>query len=335
MRKYRNIPPGPFALPLIGSIPFLKGKGGIVGWMVDESLYKYGKDFCTVWIGMIPFIWVQDFELTKELFAKDEFSARLDAWYARNIHGSNGRALGISWESGRFWQDQRRFALKHLKELGFGKQSLDIMIQDEVKDLINTMITTTSKNVHKNIFIADGFFNIPVINTLWQIVASQKYDPSSSETQKIVKMLCEKDKQGHRLVDFVPIFRPFVPYDDVDRNVFAIKDDIRRQVMDHQTHLQEEDEPRDFIDIYLREIENEKKRCGSQYGFDVSTFHSEQLVVLCMDLFAAGSETTGTTLSWGVMYLALNQEVQRKCQQEIDNLLGGKRLFYLIDIKTV
>ena len=51
----------------------MKGKGGPVGWMVDESLYKYGRDFCTIWIGTIPFIWIQDFGLTKELFANEEF----------------------------------------------------------------------------------------------------------------------------------------------------------------------------------------------------------------------------------------------------------------------
>ena len=103
MQKYRNLPAGPLSLPIIGSIPFLKGKGGPVGWMVDESLYVHGKYFCTIWMGTIPFIWVQDFELTKELFSKDEFSSRLSEWYFKNIRGNYGRALGIAAESGRFW----------------------------------------------------------------------------------------------------------------------------------------------------------------------------------------------------------------------------------------
>ena len=324
LQKYKNLPPGPFALPIIGSIPFLKGKGGIVGWMVDESLYKYGKDFCTIWMGTIPFIWVQDFGLAKELFGKEEFSARIEAWYFKNIHGLNGRSLGISWESGHFWQDQRRFTLKHLRELGFGKQSLDTMMQEEVREFINMMLITANSDKQKNISIDDGFFNFAVVNILWQIVASEKLDSSDPEKQKIMRMLCKFNRQGHRLVDFISIVRPFVPYNDCDKNVFALKDIIRNQVFDHQRHLYEGDEPRDFMDIYLKEMENEKKRCENQYSSETSNFFIEQLVVICLDLFSAGSETTSTTLSWAIMYVSFNIDVQRKCQQEIDALIGGK-----------
>ena len=79
-----------------------------------------------------------------------------------------------------------------------------------------------------------------------------------------------------------------------------------------------------MIDIYLNKIEDEQKKYGSEYSHEVSDFHIEQLVCICLDFFAAGSETTSTTLSWGLMYFALNKEVQRKFQQEIDEVLGGK-----------
>ena len=334
MKKYRNLPPGPLSLPLVGSIPFLKGKGGPVGWMVDESLYPYGKDFCTIWMGMIPFIWVQDSELTRELFAKEEFSDRMDEWYFRNIKGCYGRALGIGAESGRFWQDQRRFALKHLRGLGFGKQSLDTAVQGEAKDIISTLIEKANTNENRNVLIDDGFFNFAVVNVLWQLLATDKLDPDDVEKQKIVQRICQFNRKGHRMVDFVSIFRPFVPYDEGDRNVFTLKDTIREQVREHERLLNEGGEPRDFMDIYLKEIESEKKKYGSQYSHKVSDFHIEQLVGICLDFFGAGSETTSTTLSWGLMYMALNQEVQRKCQKEIERVLGGIELCKFICIHT-
>ena len=328
MKKYSNLPPGPFALPLIGSIPFLKGKGGPVGWMVDKSLYKYGKDFCTIWMGTIPFIWIQDFNLAKELFAKDEFSDRLNLWYFKNVRGSHGRTLGISWESGRFWNEQKRFALKHLRDLGFGKDGLVSIIQDEGKDCIENILLIKSQNQNGNVLISEGFFNFPIINILWQIVASKKYNPNSPETNKIMQMLTKFFKQGFPLLDFVPALRPFLPYTEIDKNVFAIKDTIRKQIYEHQATIILEEEPRDFMDIYLREIDSEKKRLGDTYSMETSTFHIDQLVVMLMDLFSAGTETTSTTLSWAVMYLALTKEAQKKCQIEIENILGGME--YLI-----
>merc|ERR1712004_144705 len=38
------------------------------------------------------------------------------------------------------------------------------------------------------------------------------------------------------------------------------------------------------------------------------------------DLFAAGSETSSTTLRWALIYLTLNPKVQARCQAEVDKL---------------
>ena len=45
---------------------------------------------------------------------------------------------------------------------------------------------------------------------------------------------------------------------------------------------------------------------------------------MCLDFFQAGAETTSTTLLWAVMYMALNPDVQRKCQREICDSLGER-----------
>ena len=44
---------------------------------------------------------------------------------------------GIITTDGQAWVEQRRFALKHLKDFGFGKVGLQGVIQGEVEDLIN------------------------------------------------------------------------------------------------------------------------------------------------------------------------------------------------------
>lgn len=74
-------------------------------------------------------------------------------------------------------------------------------------------------------------------------------------------------------------------------------------------------EARDFIDAYLQEIEKHK-------GDATSSFQEENLICSTLDLFVAGTETTSTTLRWGLLYMALYPEIQEKVQAEIDRVLG-------------
>jgi cytochrome P450 len=57
-----------------------------------------------------------------------------------------------------------------------------------------------------------------------------------------------------------------------------------------------------------------------------SSFYADEghhnLVASLMDLFAAGSETTSTTLTWAVLYMVREPAVQ-------DRVQGGKRGFEL------
>ncbi|KAK2496568.1 hypothetical protein MC885_000510 [Smutsia gigantea] len=57
-------------------------------------------------------------------------------------------------------------------------------------------------------------------------------------------------------------------------------------------------------------------------GNATSSFHEENLIYTTLDLFFAGTETTSTTLRWGLLYLALNPGLQEKVQAEIDRVLG-------------
>ncbi len=48
---------------------------------------------------------------------------------------------GVIGTSGQYWIEQRRFMLKSLKDFGFGRASMESMIQDEVAKLCSKLAT--------------------------------------------------------------------------------------------------------------------------------------------------------------------------------------------------
>lgn len=60
-------------------------------------------------------------------------------------------------------------------------------------------------------------------------------------------------------------------------------------------------------------------------------FSAKHLLGMCHDLWLAGQETTGTTLSWGIGYLIDHPEVQQRCHAELDAVVGSSRRILIED----
>ena len=71
------------------------------------------------------------------------------------------------------------------------------------------------------------------------------------------------------------------------------------------------DNMRDFVDKYLKEVKS-----ASEEQRTKSSFHGDEgllnLTNVLIDFFLAGSETTSTTLNWGMLYMLLNPSIQKK-----------------------
>ncbi|TKR95942.1 hypothetical protein L596_010036 [Steinernema carpocapsae] len=79
----------------------------------------------------------------------------------------------------------------------------------------------------------------------------------------------------------------------------SITDQLRSEIESHKKTIDYNEEPRDYIDAFLMEM---KKREGSGKQEE---FYENQLAVAIYDLFAAGTETTVTTLRYGIGYMTL------------------------------
>lgn len=53
--------------------------------------------------------------------------------------------------------------------------------------------------------------------------------------------------------------------------------------------------------------------------------------MICLDLLEAGMETVGNTLDFFILYLVLNESIQRRVHNEIDHFIGNTRAPVLDD----
>ena len=131
--KPKNFPAGPRSFPIIGSLlsvgvdlksAFQKWRsqwGDIVG-------FKMGGELAIV---------ISDFDILQEAFKDDRFAGRPEnmqtvfrAFFERDSREKT--TGGIVFSTGEHWKEQRRFAMRTLKEFGVGKTATQTIINDEI-----------------------------------------------------------------------------------------------------------------------------------------------------------------------------------------------------------
>lgn len=93
--------------------------------------------------------------------------------------------IGVIFVEGEIWREQRRFSLRHLRDLGFGKTSIEDHMMNEIRDLISD-ISSASKSDPKNIVDFKSIFSVSVINILWAIVAGERFERNDVKFKRLL-----------------------------------------------------------------------------------------------------------------------------------------------------
>ena len=337
-RRKKGSPPGPFLqIPLLGHLEsFLMGSD-----LVKKShklRQKYGDIFSYNVVG-VNTVHLCSYSLISKALKKKEVASRIPFKKISNInkvlsdvyiHGYHGLVV----TEGKEWQEQRRFCLKSLKHFGFGKSSLETIMQEEIKKFCEEL----KQDCREGPVDLSDKFNVMVINILWRIIGGKSFDYKDKKFEELVQHL----NKGFSAIAPTPklamlfafpflrkLFPKWTGFDVLKRGYHGVYDFLTQEIYEHKANL-DMDNPKDFIDAYL--IEMKRK---TDEGDRNSSFYEgkglECLFCVLHDLFLAGSETSSTFLLWSVILLQRHPKVQVKIQAELDQAIGQDRLPSIAD----
>lgn len=173
-----------------------------------------------------------------------------------------------------------------------------------------------------------------VLNSLWQFMASVRYNLDNEELKLLIKILNDLfksiDMMG-ALFSHFPVLQYVAPkysgYNSFVQCHNNLHQFIRKEVEKHKKNFNPSDEPSDLIDAYLKVLYTGDDDSGKMHN----SFSELQLLGICLDMFMAGTETTMKSLNFMFLHLVRDQSIQEKARQEIDRVIGRHRLPSLDD----
>lgn len=321
LKKPSDLPPGRWGLPLVGWVP-LSFKKSLEEHLQD--LHKQHGNIYTWRMGSQVIVFLHDYKMLRDAFASTDFVDRPN-WQLFTMN--EVPVKGLVGSNGLVWHNNRRFALRQLRDLGMGKSKLVAAVHTQAEMLI--------EEFRKQAGRADKVphaTKVAVVNIVWQMIGSIQFKVTDERFKRFQRLIDGVFESMRRMaiLDLFPWINSVFPDALVTwicrRDVVKITLDsfsaYFEEVIDEHKATLDKDNPRDLIDAYIIEMEKDNPD---------STCSKRDLVLLIFDLFNAGTQTTDNMLTWMIFYLANHPKVQERMLREIDEVLPRGTLPILED----
>ncbi|XP_048791296.1 cytochrome P450 2K6-like isoform X3 [Lagopus muta] len=309
-RSQVKFPPGPQPLPIIGNLHMMDLKK--LGQTMLQLSETYGPVF-TVQMGLRKVVVLSGYDTVKEALVNhaDAFAGRPKI----PIIEETGKGKGVVFSRGENWKVMRRFTLTTLRDFGMGKKAIEDHVVEEYGYLADVIESQKGKPLEMT-----ELMNSAIANVIVSVLLGKRFDYEDPIFKRLVSLMNENMKlfgsPSVSLYNTFPILGFFLKAQKkFTENVKEVNNFIKDTFTKYLKVLDRNDQ-RSFIDAFLVRQQEEN-------GKDNKFFDDVNLTEVVRNLFTAGMDTTATTLRWGLLLMMKYPEIQKKVQEEIDQVIGS------------
>uniref|UniRef100_A0A7N6FIX8 Cytochrome P450 2K1-like n=1 Tax=Anabas testudineus TaxID=64144 RepID=A0A7N6FIX8_ANATE len=308
-------PPGPTTLPVLGNLLQLDLKRPY--YTLLELSKKYGSVF-TVYFGPQKVVVLAGYKTVKEALVNyaEEFGDRDPLLIAEE----DNQGHGVICSNGDSWKEMRRFSLTNLRDFGMGKKACEDKIIEESHYLLEVF-----KNFKGEAFDTTHSVNSSVSNIICSIIYGSRFEYDDPKFTSMVDVANKRiELTGSPLIQMYNIYPWMFKWLPVRREIHKINNFIKEENFPIFRRLKETLSPqmcRGFVDAFLV-----RQQSLEESGNTSSHFHDENLMMTVQNMFVAGTETTSTTLRWGLLLMAKYPKIQDQVQEEISRVIGSRQV---------
>eukprot|EP01018_Ginkgo_biloba_P016194 Gb_24534 [translate_table: standard] len=312
-RNRGKLPPGPSPWPIIGNLHLL---GELPHRSLGDLAKKYGS-IMFLRLGFVPTVVVSSPQMA-ELFLKTHdavFASRPLTAAGKHVSYNNQDVVFAPY--GAYWRHMRKVCTLELltvKRL----ESFKSVREEEVSLMIDSIWKESGHGV-KPVDLSKRISSL-TLNIMCRMLTGKTYSNYDSEGREFNNMFHEiaAVDGAFNIGDFIP----FLNWLDLQglirrmKKVFNIYDAFAEKVIDEHIERRKEKglTSNDFVDALLDISETRTMEITR-----------ENIKAIILDMMAAGSDTSSTTLGWAMSELLKNPHVMKKAQEELESVVGKSR----------
>ncbi|XP_072406275.1 cytochrome P450 2K1-like [Chiloscyllium punctatum] len=311
-RVPRNFPPGPTPLPLIGNLHQLDLKK--LDWSLMGLAEKYGNVF-SVELGPLKAVVLTGYDTVKDALVNhaDQFSGRPPI----PIFDDYSFRTGVVFSDGKLWRENRKFVISALRGFGMGKKSIEDRISEEASFLVNVFESHKGQP-----FETAQILNSAVSNIICSILFGDRFDYDDKIFNSLINMNNEmmtlSGTASIQLYNSYPSLGFLIPA----RRKYIQNRDKMMEIFDSFIKAAEETLNENSIQTLNEALILRHQQESKGQALEIQ---KKDMLITIIDLFGAGTETTSTTVCWGLLLMMKYPDIQRKVQEEIDQVIGAGR----------